>query len=64
MQFLRRPVFSFVHEAEQISLYFGSRHILEGTQAKSFFEVAFAHALVGTFLDEPFSVQQMRPALF
>lgn len=46
VQFLSRPEFPFVHEAEQIFLYFGSRHILEGNAGEVFFEVAFAHAFV------------------
>ena len=46
MQFLCRPEFPFVHEAEQIFLYFGSRHILEGNAGEVFLEVAFAHAFV------------------
>ena len=46
VQFLRRPEFPFVHEAEQIFLYFGSRHILEGNAGEVFLEVAFAHAFV------------------
>ena len=46
VQFLCRPEFPFVHEAEQIFLYFGSRHILEGNAGEVFLEVAFAHAFV------------------
>ena len=46
VQFLSRPEFPFVHEAEQIFLYFGSRHILEGNAGEVFLEVAFAHAFV------------------
>lgn len=46
VQFFCRPVFSFVHEAEQIFLYFVSRHILEGKAGEVFLEVAFAHAFV------------------
>ena len=46
VQFFCRPVFSFVHEAEQILLYFVSRHILEGNTSEVFLEVAFAHAFV------------------
>lgn len=46
VQFLSRPEFPFVHEAEQIFLYFGSRHILEGNAGEVFWEVAFAHAFV------------------
>lgn len=46
VQFLSRPEFPFVHEAEQVFLYFGSRHILEGNAGEVFFEVAFAHAFV------------------
>ena len=46
MQLLCRPEFPFVHEAEQIFLYFGSRHILEGNAGEVFFEVAFAHTFV------------------
>ena len=46
MQFLCRPEFPFVHEAEQIFLYFGSRHILERNAGEVFLEVAFAHTFV------------------
>ena len=46
VQFLSRPEFPFVHEAEQILLYFVSRHILEGNAGEVFLEVAFAHAFV------------------
>lgn len=37
VQLLSRPEFPFVHEAEQIFLYFGSRHILEGNAGKVIF---------------------------
>lgn len=46
MQFLCRPEFPFVHEAEQIFLYPGASHIFEGNAGEVFFEVAFAHAFV------------------
>ena len=46
VQFFSRPVLSFAYVAEQIFLYFGSRHILEGNAGKVFLEVAFAHAFV------------------
>lgn len=46
MQFLSRPEFPFVHEAEQIFLYPGASHIFEGHAGEVFLEVAFAHAFV------------------
>ena len=46
MQFLCRPEFPFVHEAEQIFLYPRAGHIFEGHAGEVFLEVAFAHAFV------------------
>lgn len=46
VQFLRRPEFPFVHEAEQIFLYPGAGHIFEGHAGEVFLEVTFAHAFV------------------
>ena len=46
VQFFCRPEFPFVHEAKQVFLYFGSRHILERNAGEVFLEVAFAHAFV------------------
>ena len=46
VQFLSRPEFPFVHEAEQIFLYPGAGHIFEGHAGEVFLEVAFAHAFV------------------
>ena len=46
VQFLSRPEFPFVHEAEQVFLYSEAGHILEGNAGEVFLEVAFAHASV------------------
>ena len=46
VQLLSRPEFPFVHEAEQILLYFVSRHVFEGNAGEVFLEMAFAHTFV------------------
>ena len=46
VQFLSRPVLSFVYVTEKVFLYSVSRHVFKGNAGEVFLEVAFAHAFV------------------